>query len=59
MSLDSPEGEALTLVRRVEARSTNLNRIYRVNEVSRRLCGGLMSPEEAYRELEEIKDSCQ
>ncbi len=43
VSLDSPEGEALTLVRRVEARSTNLNRIYRVNEVSRKLCGGLMS----------------
>ncbi len=59
VSLDSPDGEALTLVRRVEARSTNLNRIYRVNEVSRRLCGGLMSPEEAYQELEEIKDSCQ
>ena len=59
VSLDSPEGEALTLVRRVEARSTNLNRIYRVNEVSRKLCGGLMSPKEAYRELEEIKDSCQ
>ena len=59
VSLDSPEGEALTLVRRVEARSTNLNRIYRVNEVSRKLCGGLMSPKEAYRELGEIKDSCQ
>ena len=59
VSLDSPDGEALTLVRRVEARSTNLNRIYRVNEVSRKLCGGLMSPKEAYRELEEIKDSCQ
>ena len=59
VSLDSPDGEALTLVRRVEARSTNLNRIYRVNEVSRKLCGGLMSPKEAYRELGEIKDSCQ
>ncbi len=32
---------------------------YRVNEVSRKLCGGLMSPREAYRELEKIKDSCQ
>lgn len=59
VSLESPDGEALTLVRRVEARSTNLNRIYRVNEVSRKLCGGLMSPREAYRELEKIKDSCQ
>lgn len=59
VSLDSPSGEALTLVRRVEARSTNLNRIYRVNEVSRRLCSGLMSPQEAYEELEEIKNSCQ
>lgn len=59
VSLDSPGGEALTLVRRVEARSTNLNRIYRVNEVSRKLCGGLMSPQEAFRELEEIKSSCQ
>lgn len=59
VSLDSPGGEALTLVRRVEARSTNLNRIYRVNEVSRRLCSGIMSPQEAYKELEEIKDSSQ
>ena len=32
---------------------------YRVNEVSRKLCGGLMRPREAYRELEKIKDSCQ
>lgn len=59
VSLDSPKGEPLTLVRRVEARATNLNKIYRVNEVSRKLCGGEITPRQAYSQLEEIKNSTQ
>lgn len=57
VSLDNREGEPITLVRRVEARSTNLGRIYLVNEVSRKLCGGFMSVSEAYEELEKIRSS--
>lgn len=59
VSLDGGDGEAITLVRRVQERSTNLGRIYLVNEVSRKLCSGRMEVMEAYRELERIKDSCQ
>lgn len=59
VSLDDPEGETVTLVKRVEERSTNLNRIYQVNEVSRSLCRGNISPGEAYGMLEEIRGGCQ
>lgn len=55
MSLDDPEGETITVVRRVSERATNLNRLYLANNVSRDLCAGKISPEEAYRRLEEIK----
>lgn len=59
VSLDAMDGDAITLVRRVEERSTNLGRIYLVNEVSRKLCSGAISPAEAYGELETIKASSQ
>ena len=59
VSLDSGDGEPITLVRRVEDRSTNLGRIYLVNQVSRKLCGGEMAPAEAYEELERIQAGSQ
>lgn len=52
-------GEAITLIRRVNDRSTNLGRIYLVNEVSRKLCSGVMTPSQAYDELERIRTSTQ
>ncbi|MDO5418274.1 MAG: threonine/serine exporter family protein [Lachnospiraceae bacterium] len=55
LSLDDPEGDTITVVRRVSDRATNLNRVYEVNNVSRRLCGGEISLEEAYRDLLQIK----
>lgn len=55
VSLDNMDGEPITLVRRVEERSTNLGRICLVNEVSRKLCSGCMTPAKAYGELERIK----
>lgn len=55
VSLDNKDGEPITLVRRVEERSTNLGRIYLANEVSRKLCSGCITAEEAYEELEKIK----
>ncbi len=56
ISLDDPEGETITMVRRVADRSTNLNRIYMVNNVSRELCMGKLSVSEAYSQLLEIKE---
>ena len=59
VSLDNSRGEAITLVRRVNERSTNLGRIYLVNEVSRKLCSQAMTPLEAYEELEMIRTRSQ
>ena len=57
LSLDDPEGEAITMVRRVSDRSTNLNRITMVNQVSRELCAGKLTVSEAYGHLLEIRDA--
>lgn len=54
-TLDDPGIEAITVIRRVESRGTNLNRIAMVNAVSRRFCGGEMTLEEAYDELKGMK----
>lgn len=43
-----------TLIKRVTDRGTNLNRVVRVNEVSRKLCSGEFTVEEAYKELKNI-----
>ncbi|WP_461815826.1 threonine/serine exporter family protein [Faecalimonas sp.] len=43
-----------TLIKRVTDRGTNLNRVMRVNEVSRKLCSGEVTAEEAYKELKHI-----
>lgn len=56
MCLDDPEGETITVVRRVSERATNLNRLYLANNVSRNLCAGKISPQEAYQQLEKIKN---
>lgn len=55
ISLDDPDGETITLVRRVSARSTNLNRVYQANNVSRQLCSGEIELEDAYNRLKEIQ----
>lgn len=57
LSLDDPEGEAITVVRRVADRSTNLNRIYMANNVSRELCTGQITVQEAYDRLLAIKQA--
>lgn len=55
LSLDDPDGEAITVVRRVSDRSTNLNRIDLANHVSRELCTGRISLQEAYDQLKAIQ----
>lgn len=58
-SLNDPSIEAITVARRVTIRSTNLNRVYLVNDVSRKLCEDLMTVEEAYGRLKEIRNTIQ
>lgn len=55
LSLDDPQGEAITMVRRVSDRSTNLNRIDMANNVSRKLCTGELGLQEAYDQLLQIQ----
>ncbi len=57
--LDTPEGETITVLKRIRDRSSNLNRVCQVNEVSRRLCSGEISLEEANRQLERIRKEIQ
>lgn len=59
VTLDRPGDESLTIMRRIRDRSTNLNRVCLVNEVSRRLCAGEMSFQEAQKSLQEIKQDIQ
>ena len=47
----------LTLVKRVENRATNLNRIYQVNNVSREFCSGKLSVREAQERLDRIANT--
>ncbi|MDD2980119.1 MAG: threonine/serine exporter family protein [Hespellia sp.] len=49
--------EPLTGVKRIAVRSNNLNRIYQVNEVSRKLCDGRMTIEEAAAALRAIQNA--
>lgn len=59
ITLASGEGEPLSVVRRVRGRSTNMNRICRVNDVSRNFCTGTLSLEEAKAALGEIGQEIQ
>lgn len=47
--------EPITVVRRVADRATNLNKVFLVNDVSRALCDGGLSVDEAYGKLREIR----
>ena len=59
VTLDRPGNESLTVMRRIRNRSTNLNRVCRANEVSRRLCAGAMGLSEAKETLKEIQSETQ
>ena len=55
LTLDSEEG-LITMSKRVPDRTTNINRIYLINNVSRALSAGKMDIYEAYSEIKKIKD---
>ncbi len=54
-TISDPSLPPVTQIRRISSRSNNLMRICRVNEVSRELCSGTIPPEEAIRQLKEIR----
>lgn len=56
-SLSDPSIESITGVKRISNRSNNLSRISDVNQVSRNICDGILTPEEACIRLEEIRNS--
>lgn len=58
-SLNDSTIEAITVARRVTIRSTNLYRIYLVNDISRRFCEEQITVYEAYEKLKEIKNIVQ
>lgn len=47
----NPEIEGITLVRRIKERSNQLNKIYRVNNISRQLTSKAINLDEAYEKL--------
>lgn len=58
-TLSDPSIGAITVVKRVKKRATNLNRIYRVNDVSRRFCSGELGLYDADKELKCIAENRQ
>lgn len=58
-TLSEPSGNVITVVKRVDRRATNLNRIYNVNEVSRRFCKDEATVEASYERLQQIAGEIQ
>lgn len=58
-TISDPSMDAVTVVCRVTDRDILLNRIYLVNNVSRKLCGEKIDLEEAHQELKEIRNRKQ
>lgn len=56
ITLDDPTIDEITLVKRVNSRSTDLNKIAKVNDLSRRFCNGEFSIDEAYERLKVVSE---
>ena len=48
VTLDDPSMDSMTVVRRIENRSMNLERVDRINQISRNFCCGAMTVEEIF-----------
>lgn len=53
---DEKMEQPITAVKNIKERSTNLNNIINVNEISRKYCGGEILLEEAYERLKQVKE---
>lgn len=54
VTLDDPSMDSMTVVRRIENRSMNLERVDRINQISRNFCCGTLTVEEMFREVKKI-----
>ncbi|WFR59696.1 threonine/serine exporter family protein [Anaerocolumna sp. AGMB13025] len=59
LTLGDSNLDAITVVRRVDNRITNISNIYEANNISRNLCDGTITLEEAYEALKGIKNQKQ
>ncbi len=58
-TLDDPSIHSMTVVRRISSRGTNLGKIHQINSISRNLCSGQLSLEDAFHQIREIKRTPQ
>lgn len=54
VTLDDPSMDSLTVVRRIQNRSMNLERVDRINQLSRDFCRGELEVEELFRAVRKI-----
>jgi len=59
LTLGDSSIDAISLIRRVDNRITNISYIYETNNISRNLCEGKITLEEAYVRLKSVKNSKQ
>lgn len=55
VTLNDKDMEAITVIKRVRSRGTNLDKIMQVNAISRRFCGGELTLSEAYDTLQKLE----
>lgn len=53
-TISNPDMEPITMIKRVQERGTNMNRVMRVNEISRKYCAGEMELSQAYGDLQSL-----
>lgn len=53
---DEKLSQPLTVVKTINNRATNMNNIIKVNEISRRYCGGKITLEKAYEQLKHVHE---
>lgn len=54
VTLDDKSIDSMTVVRRIESRGTNLEKIADINEISRQFCKGAITLQEAFHRIREI-----
>lgn len=57
VTLDDPQIDSMTVVKRIRNRDTNLNRIALTNDISRKFCAGDISLKEAFHALNHMEDN--
>lgn len=56
VTLDDPRIDSMTVVKRIETRGSNLSRIAKVNDISRKFCSGEMDLKTAFHRLKHMKE---